>query len=93
MEKKENGELILLTCSFTAAKYHEIYPPSLNDFIFIFNDRFRKHQVVLKEVEILALTDFNLAMPVLSTWYQALFGKNLPEWGIECYIRCYSQHF
>ena len=69
MEKKENGELILLTCSFTAAKYHEIYPPSLNDFLFIFNDRFQKLQVLLKEVEILVLTGFDLSTPVLSTWY------------------------
>lgn len=93
MENRENSDLIMLTCSYTAAKYNEIYPPSLSDFIFIFNDYFQKIQVVIKEVEVLAITEFNLSMPLLSTWFEALFGKKLPEWGLECYIRCYYHNF
>lgn len=36
LEKKEEAELVVVTCMFTCSKYNEIYPPALSDIIFIF---------------------------------------------------------
>lgn len=52
--------LIALTCLFIAAKYEEIYPPYLGDFLDIFNKKYTKRDVLLKEDEILSSLDFQV---------------------------------
>ena len=52
--------LIALTCLFIAAKYEEIYPPYLRDFLDIFNKKYTKRDVLLKEDEILSSLDFQV---------------------------------
>ena len=61
-EKKKNLDLnlIALTCIFIAAKYEEIYPPKLKNFLYIFRNSYIKRDIYLKEEEILSKLNFDI---------------------------------
>ena len=46
-----------------AAKYEEIYPPSVANFAYITDNTYTKEQIVELEIEILACLDFNITFP------------------------------
>lgn len=48
---------------FIAAKYEEIYPPELKDFIFVTDDAYTKLQMLSMEKVILKSLNFNVSPP------------------------------
>jgi cyclin B len=57
---KEIFQLVATSCLFAAAKYEEIYPPGLEDFVYICADAYTKEDVVNMEGLILAELQFSL---------------------------------
>jgi G2/mitotic-specific cyclin-B, other len=60
--RKEIFQLVATACLFIAAKYEEIYPPSLSDFAYICADTYNKTEIIEMESMILVDLNFNLVM-------------------------------
>ena len=48
------------TCLFMASKYEEIYPPAIEDFVYICADAYSKPDIIKMEGMILNELEFNL---------------------------------
>lgn len=57
---KAKFQLFGVTCLFVAAKFEEIYPPSLSDFVYVCADTYTAGQILEMEGLILNALDFNL---------------------------------
>jgi len=80
-----------VTCLFLAAKYNEIYPPGLNDFLAYAEITLSKEQELQLEKEILLATDFGFTLATAYEWYRSLLGERyirFPEWALMLY--CHS---
>jgi len=55
-------QLVGTACMFVAAKYEEIYPPDVGEFVYITDDTYNKKQVLRMEHLVLKVLDFNLAV-------------------------------
>ena len=60
--RKEIYQLVATACLFIASKYEDIYPPSLNDFVYICADTYSRSDIIDIEGMILVDLDFNLVM-------------------------------
>lgn len=60
---RENLQLVGVTALFIAAKYEEIYPPSLNDFVEVTQRAYKKYDVLQMEGNIICALNFNLTVP------------------------------
>ena len=62
LDNKQSQDLnmIAITCLFIASKYEEIYPPYLKEILDIFNKKYEKRDILLKEDEILSSLDFQV---------------------------------
>lgn len=56
-------QLVGVTALFLAAKYEELYPPEINDFVYITSDTYTKQQIIEMELKIFKALDFNLSVP------------------------------
>ncbi|RUS70051.1 hypothetical protein EGW08_022186 [Elysia chlorotica] len=61
-------QLVGTACMFIAAKYEEIYPPDVSEFVYITDDTYSRSQVIKMESVILKLLEFRLAVPTV-TWF------------------------
>lgn len=59
-------QLVGVTSLFIAAKYEEIYPPELKDFISLTDHACSREMIVIKEREILASLEYMITFP--SAW-------------------------
>lgn len=57
---KSKYQLFGITCLFIAAKFEEIYPPSLGDFVYVCADTYTADQILEIESFILNRLGFNL---------------------------------
>lgn len=57
---KSKYQLFGITCLFIAAKYEEIYPPGLGDFVYVCADTYSAYQILEMEGVILNRLHFNL---------------------------------
>lgn len=57
---KSKYQLFGITCLFIAAKYEEIYPPGLGDFVYVCADTYTAHHILDMEGVILNQLGFNL---------------------------------
>ena len=57
---KQDLNKIAITCLFIASKNEEIYAPYLKEFLDIFNKKYEKRDILLKEYEILSSLDFQI---------------------------------
>ena len=48
--KRKNYQLLGVTCILIAAKYEEIYPPYIKDFIYITDAAYTKEQIIEMEM-------------------------------------------
>ena len=64
-QKIEKSKLHLIGVStlWIAAKYEEIYPPDLSDFLQVSENKFTRHQVLEMEKEILQKLNFKITVP------------------------------
>ncbi|XP_055378915.1 G2/mitotic-specific cyclin-A [Condylostylus longicornis] len=56
-------QLLGTAAMFIAAKYEEIYPPDVGEFVFITDDTYTKTQVLRMEQILLRILDFDLSGP------------------------------
>ncbi len=56
-------QLVGVTALMVAAKYEEIYPPEVKDFVFITDKAYMKQQVLTMEYNILSSLSFDLTFP------------------------------
>ncbi|GFR65181.1 cyclin-A2-like [Elysia marginata] len=61
-------QLVGTACMLIAAKYEEIYPPDVAEFVYITDDTYTRNQVIKMESVILKLLEFRLAVPTV-TWF------------------------
>jgi len=61
-------QLVGTACMFIAAKYEEIYPPDVAEFVYITDDTYTRNQVLKMETVILKLLDFRVALPTIN-WF------------------------
>jgi hypothetical protein len=91
LERKDEAHLSLVACLFSCSKYHEIYPPSLSDFLFISGDKHTKGEVIRREIDVLHITEFGFEVSCISRWFEHYFTSALPPWTNDCYLKCYGR--
>ena len=60
---RKNYQLLGVTSLLIAAKYEEIYPPRINDLVYITDSAYNKEQIQKFEYEVLEALDFHIAFP------------------------------
>jgi cyclin A len=53
-------QLVGVTCMLLASKYEEIYPPCVDDFVYITDNTYSKEQVLKMEHVVLKVLQFNM---------------------------------
>ena len=66
--RKENFQLIGVTCFWIAAKFEEIYPPDLRDLAFVTNNTSDKDDIIAMEKQILMAINFIIFRPTIYTF-------------------------
>ncbi|XP_014213848.1 cyclin-A1 [Copidosoma floridanum] len=73
-------QLVGTAAMFIAAKYEEIYPPEVVEFVYITDDTYTKKQVLRMEHLILRVLAFDLTVPTpLAFLMDYCISNNLPE--------------
>ncbi|XP_022920154.1 G2/mitotic-specific cyclin-A [Onthophagus taurus] len=73
-------QLVGTAAMFIAAKYEEIYPPDVGEFVYITDDTYNKRQVTRMEMLILRILDFELSIPTPYTFITAIgIANELPD--------------
>ncbi|KAK0158871.1 hypothetical protein PV328_009814 [Microctonus aethiopoides] len=73
-------QLVGTAAMFIAAKYEEIYPPDVGEFVYITDDTYTKRQVLRMEHLILRVLSFDLTVPTpLSFLRDYCISNNLSE--------------
>lgn len=69
-KREDCGTLQLLgaTCMWIAAKYNEIYPPDLDEFVYMTADTYSKKSFLRKEADVLTVLNFELSKPTTKTF-------------------------
>lgn len=57
---KSRYQLFGITCLFIAAKYEEIYPPGLGDFVYVCADTYSTSHILEMESKVLNTLEFDL---------------------------------
>eukprot|EP00930_Biecheleria_cincta_P071932 TRINITY_DN59383_c0_g1_i1.p1 TRINITY_DN59383_c0_g1~~TRINITY_DN59383_c0_g1_i1.p1 ORF type:complete len:488 (+),score=92.17 TRINITY_DN59383_c0_g1_i1:82-1464(+) len=68
-------QLVGVTAMFIAAKFEEIYPPEIKDFVYITDNAYTKGEIQEMEVGMLAALNFELCCPTVAHYldnYQSL---------------------
>jgi len=68
--KRTKLQLLGCTCLWIASKYHEIYAPEMDDFVYISDKAFSDEQMMGMEVEILKTLSFELTVPTVLNYAQ-----------------------
>jgi len=61
--RRNEMQLLGVTSMVIAAKYQEIYPPTIEDFVYMTDDACSKAQVILMEEHVLRELDFSINFP------------------------------
>lgn len=73
-------QLVGTTSMFIAAKYEEIYPPEIKEFVYITDETYSKGQVLRMEHLILRALTFNINVPTIYCFLQYICcTANLPK--------------
>ncbi|KYN29589.1 PREDICTED: cyclin-A2 isoform X2 [Trachymyrmex cornetzi] len=73
-------QLVGTAAMFIAAKYEEIYPPDVGEFVYITDDTYSKTQVIKMENLILRVLSFDLTVPTHVTFLmEYCISNNLSE--------------
>ncbi|KAK2176216.1 hypothetical protein NP493_675g01027 [Ridgeia piscesae] len=72
-------QLVGTAAMFLAAKYEEIYPPEVGEFVYITDDTYTKKQVLRMEHLILKVLSFDIAVPTSNCFCE----KYLRDGGVE----------
>lgn len=72
--KRKDYQMVGVTCLLIAAKYEEIYPPYVDNFVYITDHAYRREQIIEKEREILKDLAFEVTF-VSSYRFLERYGK------------------
>ncbi|BFZ14727.1 hypothetical protein BsWGS_17766 [Bradybaena similaris] len=61
-------QLVGTASMYIAAKYEEIYPPDVAEFVYITDDSYNKQQIIKMETVILKMLGFKAAVPTIN-WF------------------------
>lgn len=56
-------QLLGVTTLWVASKYEEIYPPELNDFLLVSENKFARSEIIEMEKDILHTLNFMITVP------------------------------
>ena len=84
-QKKEDLNIIALTCLYIALKYEEIDPPYLRAVLELFTISYLPQQIILKEDEILSSLDFQVLTISPLLFLKLVFKNNNYEKGYYQY--------
>jgi cyclin B len=62
--KKQNFQLLGATCMLIASKFDERIPPAIEDFLYICDDAYDRHDLILMEIEVLQKLNFFIGFPI-----------------------------
>ncbi|XP_050089772.1 G2/mitotic-specific cyclin-B2 [Anopheles aquasalis] len=71
---KKKLQLVGVTAMFIASKYEELFPPDIQDFVFITDDTYEKYQILEMEKEMVRALNFQMGKP-LPTHFLRRFSK------------------
>lgn len=57
-------QLVGVTAMLVAAKYEEMYPPEVDDFVYITDKAYKQSEILQMEIRILKTLDFDLGRPL-----------------------------
>lgn len=57
-------QLVGVTALFIASKYEELYPPSMDDFVYITDNTYTKQEILAMEMQIFRTLGYNLSRPL-----------------------------
>ncbi|KYM93446.1 PREDICTED: cyclin-A2 [Cyphomyrmex costatus] len=77
-------QLVGTAAMFIAAKYEEIYPPDVGEFVYITDDTYTKTQVIKMENLILKVLSFDLTVPTYVTFLMEYCISNNLSDKIKC---------
>jgi len=92
--KRAKLQLVGVTALYIAAKLEEIYPPDLNEFVYVTDDTYTKSQMLKMEQLMMKTLDFRLQPPTsiefLHIFYYELnkFNKKYPKFLNMCMFLC-----
>ena len=69
-------QLVGTACMYIAAKYEEITPPDVNEFVYITDDTYSRKQVLRMEHLLLKTLDFRMSQPT-ANWFLTTYLKNI----------------
>lgn len=78
-------QLVGVTALYFAAKYEELLPPEITDFVYVTDDTYSKAQILQMEKSIFKALEFNLAKP-LPIHFLRRFAKAAGHLGDRQYI-------
>jgi hypothetical protein len=76
-QKVDTFQLLGATCMWIAAKYNEIYPPELDDFVYIAADTYSKKSFLRMEADVLSVLNFELSKPTTKTFLMHYSNKEI----------------
>jgi len=77
---RQSFQLLGTTALFISSKYEEIYPPDINEFVYITDDSYTKYQVLNMEKVLLKALSFDVSSPTSHYFLQKyLCNLELPE--------------
>ncbi|XP_064636756.1 G2/mitotic-specific cyclin-A-like [Lineus longissimus] len=82
-------QLVGAASMFLAAKYEEIYPPEVGEFVYITDDTYTKKQVLRMEHLILKVLSFDVAVPTINCfcdWYLKRIGADEEMSSLAMYL-------
>lgn len=82
-------QLVGTACMFIAAKYEEIYPPDVTEFVYITDDTYTKKQVLRMEQLVLGVLEFNVTVPTgffFANHFSQMAGSNEKTTSLARYL-------
>lgn len=68
--QRQKLQLVGAAAMFIAAKYEEIYPPDVGEFVYITDDTYTKQQVLRMESLVLKVLSFDVAVPTANLFVE-----------------------
>lgn len=62
--KRDSLQLVGSTAIFIACKFDERIPPYVDDFLYICDDAYKRHELITMEIDILKTVGFDLGIPL-----------------------------
>jgi len=82
-------QLVGVTSMLIAAKWEEVYPPQINDFVYVTDKAYTKEDIVKMEVAILGALDFKICRPTPMQFldrYQSVNGCSEAHFHLAQYL-------